>query len=421
LRVLWFTIGAPFSIEQDKVIKANPGRNWISSLAMEIEKLENIELSIAFLSYNKRPGIRNFGYKTIQLYEVSPISKIDHKLRKIFFLKPELEKHLEYYRLVCDSCKPDIIHCFGTEYSYGLIAKEFAIPTLVHLQGILSEVQKKWFCDFPPKYQILYSFPYLPKGNSFIQQYCDLKKRAQIEKQIFESNTHFGGRTAWDKRLVEKLANNYSYFRNNEILRKEFYDGVWHKQNHATLKLISVLNGDIYKGWGVVAETLSLLMRKNIRCEWNIAGIDDKHQIFKMLKRKYKFDFEKMGLKLLGKLDAVKLKEHLLGSDIFIHPSYIENSSNSICEAMLLGLPVIATDVGGTGDLVQHERNGLLVDSGDAEALLDSINKLYMDPSLSLKLGQNARQAALKRHDINAIVANLLKTYSVMEEANNAK
>ena len=77
---------------------------------------------------------------------------------------------------------------------------------------------------------------------------------------------------------------------------------------------------------------------------------------------------------------------------LFLLTSYSEGISNALIEAMALGLPVIATDVpsGGTVELIQHNENGLIIQTGDQKGLEEAMNTILSDADFAEKLGSNA-------------------------------
>ena len=97
--------------------------------------------------------------------------------------------------------------------------------------------------------------------------------------------------------------------------------------------------------------------------------------------------------------------------DVFVLPSFAEGTSKSVIEAMAHGLPIIATDVGGTRDLVTAEA-GILVPSGDSNALAAAMKRLASDSELRKRMGLAARERYLKLFSPNVVLPMLTKTYS---------
>ncbi len=95
----------------------------------------------------------------------------------------------------------------------------------------------------------------------------------------------------------------------------------------------------------------------------------------------------------------------LADTDVFVLPSRTEAFPNVLLEAMASRLPVVASDVGGIPELVEHERNGLLVPVGDAEALAAAIRRLIEEPALADTLAAAARQTVESRYSFDRMVA----------------
>ncbi|MBW2108101.1 MAG: glycosyltransferase family 4 protein [Deltaproteobacteria bacterium] len=88
-----------------------------------------------------------------------------------------------------------------------------------------------------------------------------------------------------------------------------------------------------------------------------------------------------------------------------------EAASLSILEAMMCGVPVIASDVGGNPELVRHGVTGLLAPSEDAQAFADHMVSLLENPAFARKLGASAREEAMKRFSVDTMVAEFRKLY----------
>jgi glycosyltransferase involved in cell wall biosynthesis len=114
-------------------------------------------------------------------------------------------------------------------------------------------------------------------------------------------------------------------------------------------------------------------------------------------------------VRFLGSVDDVRAL--LQASEVFVLPSWREGLSNSLLEAMAAGLAVVTTAVGGTTEVVEHERSGLLVPPGDAAALEDALVRAVSDPSLRAALGHEARRVVDARFSLDDRVAQLCALY----------
>ena len=88
-----------------------------------------------------------------------------------------------------------------------------------------------------------------------------------------------------------------------------------------------------------------------------------------------------------------------------------EGTPNVILEAMAAGCPVVATEVGGIPDLIEHEKTGLLVPSDDSAALAEGLDRLLTDPSLASQLASAAGESVLADHACDSVAVNLAALY----------
>ena len=96
--------------------------------------------------------------------------------------------------------------------------------------------------------------------------------------------------------------------------------------------------------------------------------------------------------------------------DIFVLPSLNEGMGRVLVEAMAAGKPIVASNVGGIPDLVEHDRNGLLVPPGDEKALAASIKQLINDPEKAKLMGQRGRKRC-NQFSVEAMVAKIDNLY----------
>ncbi len=113
-------------------------------------------------------------------------------------------------------------------------------------------------------------------------------------------------------------------------------------------------------------------------------------------------ELERLGLigsvRLLG--ERADVPELLAGADIFVCSSRSEGMPVSILEAMAVGLPVVASAVGGVPEIVADGHTGLLVAPGAVAALADALARLIGDRALREQMGRAGREAALERYDL---------------------
>lgn len=99
------------------------------------------------------------------------------------------------------------------------------------------------------------------------------------------------------------------------------------------------------------------------------------------------------------------------GLDVFVLPSRAEGISNTLLEAMASGLPVIATDVGGNGELVVAGQTGRLVPAVDPASMGAAMAELFDNRELALRMGQAGRERVLAQFSLDAMVGAYLALY----------
>ncbi len=98
-------------------------------------------------------------------------------------------------------------------------------------------------------------------------------------------------------------------------------------------------------------------------------------------------------------------------ADVFVLPSHSESCAMALLEAMGAGLPLVATRVGGSRELVEHEVNGLLVPPRDPSALAAALRRLIEQPELRRRLGSSSAERGEVRHSWDAVSAAYAQVY----------
>lgn len=239
-------------------------------------------------------------------------------------------------------------------------------------------------------------------------QYLNYWRRsAYREKRILQAAPHVIGRTHWDKQALAILNPQATYHYGGEILRSCFYEPSL-RSLPEKLTIATTSSGATYKGFDLVLKIANILKNEcHLDFEWNVYG-DVQPGFFEKLTG---VKHEDVNVRLCGVASAEELREAMLGSTLYVQPSYTENSPNSVCEAQMSGLPVVATNVGGTPSLVEHGKTGLLFPATDPYMGAYYVKQLFKDAALNGKLGEEGKVIAFARHDKNRIVEDLIQTY----------
>ncbi len=406
MKVLWFSLSAGLS---HAYLNNNyEGIGWIKSLEKNIQ--DKVELSVAFY-HDKDIAPFKLGattYYPIKRYKNGKLTKMKRRLLNAIESPAETKLFLD----VINQAKPDLIHIHGTESPFGLVQKYTDIPTVISIQSTITVYRYKFFSKITWFDVFKYSdFKSRLLSRTFINVYKQFGKYADREQEIYNYSNHFIGRTAWDRRVTKILAPQANYYHNDEILRSGFYVNEWHYKPAAKLQLFTTIWGNVYKGLETLLDCANLLDKVNIDYEWHVAGIKLSDEVVRIASKGGKNTISK-NINFLGMINEASLINGLLQSHIYIGTSHIENSPNSVCEALILGVPCIATNAGGTASLMEDDREGILIQDGDPYAMAGAIIELKDNYTKAIEFGKQARKRALVRHDQGKITNDLLSIYN---------
>lgn len=426
MKILWFS-PTPCGSARMKSHAVTSG-GWLISLEDEIKKCNGIQLEVAFFSNTKREP---FIFEGVQYYPMcrnvlNARNGINRTLERFVPIRQKDKKALpEMLKVVCLS-QPNIIHIHGTEESFGLISEHIhGIPIVYSIQGLIAPYSEKYFAGIPKHYAYrLDSLSDKLRGLGVKNAYSSFCFRAERENRYLHKAKYIFGRTFWDYDCTLALNPLRKYFVVNEILRQEFYSKIWDGNiSNSKIKITSIISGGIYKGMETVLKTAALLKRyEGLEFEWHIAGYDSNSKWVRICEIMTGLTSKDNNIVFHGRIDAETLSELLCKSDIYVHVSHIENSPNSVCEAMMIGMPVIASYAGGTASLLEHEKEGILCQDGDPYVLAGAIIDFKQHPDKALQYASAARKRAMSRHDKESIVKELLDGYTkILEDFINNK
>ena len=286
-KVLWFSNHA-FSYESSETIelKRNSGRGWVAALEFALRKHPDFELAIAFPD-NSITSIKKEEFKNRVVYRIPfPKSKI-RRWKNRFLGKLEGKDIIDKYIEVVSDYKPDLIHIYGTENSFGMIADKVETPIIFDLQGILSSIVQKWYSSISKYESFIHSSLFsILNIKTHYHDYTIKVKRGEREKQILSNAKYITGRTHWDKNIAKALAPEALYMSCSRVIKEDYWNTNWEMPSGPDLKFLSIMNEDFYKGLDVVANTCKILKQNNINFKWQIVGINEKSDYVKIVSKK---------------------------------------------------------------------------------------------------------------------------------------
>lgn len=419
MRVLWIG-GFGLKSLNDNNTSGYNGGGWLASLKKEIIKCSDVTLGIAFCKEHcfQKVVQDNISYYVVPNYHKSRKDKYLDFIHIKDVTRDEIQwSHYEnQLKMVIDDFKPDVIEIFGSEFYFSLAARVSKhIPTVLHFQGLLS---LSIYIFLPPgisKWQYIMSGKGLRGKYNNFQYLAYWQRSAYREKAVLKAVPHVIGRTDWDKQAIAVLNPNAKYHYGGEILRDVFYENK-ERTIPSKITISSTISFPTYKGYDVILKVANILKNElHLDFVWNVYGNINPDFIEKQVGLRH----EGVDVRLCGVASPTQLRDALLESTMYFHPSYTENSPNSVCEAQILGVPVVASRVGGTDSLVEHGKTGFLYPVTDPYIAAYYIMYLVDNPDVNIAIGKAAKQVATARHDKKKIVNELMETYQEMIDASN--
>lgn len=377
LKILWI---APFPLKAD----VHPAP-WLSSLAEELASAGH-QLTILTAS----PRIARM--QTLDTGHGYTLQVLPYKggLRHLLSgFRTQVSAMAGYLRTHASAY--DIIHVHGTELQYAssLLHQRLKTPYIISIQGIISRYKK----ELPQK---------------FSKQYLYWTLTSLYEKNEVRHSPYFFCRTDWDQHFVRSINNDAQITLCWEMLRPEFFD---YRPAFRGKDILFMGGDNPIKALTLCLRVFNRLAARHPEMKLHVVGNVNPHAWQRLLHPLTSQHLHNGNIVLHGSLDAAGICGVYAGCYCLYHPSLIDNSPNSVCEAQVAGLPVVATRVGGVPSLIVDGQTGILVEKNDAEGHYRALENLFWDLDLQRCLSHNSREIARRRHDRRDIVEKTVDTY----------
>lgn len=398
MKVLWITNTLFPDICHELKIEVPVVGGWMFSSALALLK-KNPSIQLAVASRCKVNQQKTYLINEIT-YFLLPISKQEGKYIQ------SLESH---WKEVQHKFQPDLVHIHGTEYSHGLAYINACGPenVVISIQGLVSLIARYYMGGIDEnKLRKNITLRDLIRRDSLFKQQKRIKKRGEIEKTMIQSVTHLIGRTSWDKAHTWSINPQANYYFCNETLRNEFYQHTWKLSDCEKHSIFLSQAHYPIKGLQQMINALPIILRHFPDTKIYVAGSNFTSNrgwrlngFGKYVRSLMKENGVTDKIVFTGILPAKEMCERYLKSHVFVCPSSIENSSNSVGEAQMLGVPCVAAYVGGIPDMVTHNETGLLYRYEEIEMLAMMVCRIFYDEILAQNLSVNSIKTANIRYD----------------------
>lgn len=420
MKVLWVSLVKfpPLCKNLGEAVPAHCGWMYSSAKAM-LKEMPEVQLGVMVYSYG-----RNYERYDIEgvTYYLIPTARIDRTSKK----------QIEASRQAIRNFSPDLIHIHGTEHSLAkavCMANESGTRMVANIQGLAGPYMRyadgglslwdKWtnitLLDFY-------------RGTFLLNAKRSFKLRAECEHYVLTHVTDIIGRTQWDQAHVITINPNLRYHFMNETLRDSFYEKPLWSYDRCKKHTIFVSNsGSALKGAHQVLNALPIILRQYPDTIVNFCGSSVMSNKLKdllrfqgyhlYLRRLVKRLHLQEHVRFLGSLSETQMKQQFLDANVYVLPSAIENSPNSLCEAQILGTPVVASYCGGTPTLLTDGQTGHFYRYEEYEMLAQIVIRLFSINDFK-ELSTKEREIALLRHDREKNAAALKSIYKELNTDN---
>ena len=410
MRVLWITnIVLPEAstiLTGDGEMKSSGG--WLLGSANSLISLGDVQLYVATVC-NSVDILTKVQGKYITYY-LLPLGKGNIKYNR---------EYEQYWTQIKNEVKPDIVDIHGSEFSHGLAyIKACGTKNVVlTIQGLMSQIRLSFYGGLSLWDIISNVTVHDILSCEFLRTWLINKRRSNVEAEYLSLVENVIGRTAFDRAHTETLYPKLHYYHCSETLRSEFYLDNWEYSKCKKHSIMISQATSPLKGLHILLKAIAYIKPSFPDVELYVAGPIFPPQNSFMLRSYHKYIYKLIGkfglkdnVKFVGCLSAEEMKKYLLKSNVMVCSSSCENSSNSISEAQLLGVPVIASCVGGTPSLVSNREEGTLYPFNDYLQLSVAIKEVFEGHIVFNNF--ESRKKIRERHDMYSNARELELIYN---------
>lgn len=411
VRVLWTSNIVLPAAAESLGLATTPFGGWISTMVDRLSELPEFQIGVAM-----RAEVAE--YQHLRVGRVDYFALPRRRLNRFDVRQGDCERALSAFN-------PDILHVEGAEMRYARrFLESWSGPKLLSMQGVINGIAPYEFGRLPILQMLS---PRAPRVAAtvlalFLSHRLRFLPRLKHERASMACADHIMGRTLWDKAQASALAPHASYHACSRILRPPFYSGRWRGLD-CERHTIFIGNCSVpRKGAHVALRALALLRRDFPDVRLYIAGQDPLSLPRTSIKRHIGYPMylrrliKTLGLEdcveFTGMLQTEEMVSRMARSHVCLMCSMIENSPNTLAEAMILGVPTVSAFCGGVPSMATDEHDALFYRADDAVMLAYQVGRIFRDDAFASRLSSSAQRRAQDTHDPQRNFEDLLRAYA---------
>lgn len=354
--------------------RSSHAASWVRSLTTSLAKRDDVEFhvfthsrAVSSVQRGEENGVR---YIVIPKYEPTRIGCYHlHIPARIQF-----RKHIKAYA-------PDLVHGFGTESAYGLIATEQGLPSVVFIQGIQSELAK--YHDHLPRLQKII--------------------RLKLERRVVNRTSGLIAETGFAQRWAVGMRESIPVAVIPHAVNVEFLNV---EPTYSSNECLCI--GTLNRTKAVDTSIRALDRAKNKNLTLSVIGHGGLLEEMKGLAGTLGVADR---VQFLGHMSREQIIEKMSTARMLTILSRMDTSPNILTEAHAAGLPVIGTRAGGIPDMIEDGKDGFLVGVDDVDATAGKMDLLTGDVDLCRRLGEAGREKVRRLNDADRIADEHVEFY----------
>ena len=414
MKVLWVVNFALPEVSESDAAQM-PFGGWVGAMLEQAKRIPGLSIGLAM----KAPvqSLVSMSVDGVQCYWIPMSAKNKYDIGQ------------EDCDRVLQGFLPDILHIEGTEQAHSLrFIKSWSGKNVVSLQGIINGYEQYEYGGLKlPELLCTPSLKVIVFGLSmWANKRFLFRPRLIVERKTLAEAQNFIGRTTWDRAHSYWRNPSANYYSCNRVLREPFYRESWSSDRRRQYCIFVGNGASPRKGLHFVLKAISILKVEYPKTRLQVAGAKPFPSSLKDWKKfvgypayvrhlltKWKLTDH---VDFLGLLTEVEMARQMSLAHLFVLPSVIENSPNTLGEAMALGVPCVSAYSGGVADMAVDGEEALFYRTDDPIHLAYQIKRIFDDSELAADLSIAGRKRAMNTHHPQENLRRLLNAYEKILE-----